>query len=183
MEDFALTVGTNADGSSHYVMLDGRNVVYVVSDESLPWITVDINKVFSSLTILPYIDKVSEVEVTLNGETYLFESEGEDDDLKATVNGQALTLDNYRKMYQYLLSAPAEEINFNKETGPEIASITYRYRDSDKEDVVRFLKVSDRRCVLSLNGDEAFLTRMAYIDRLETNLEKILNDELPIMDY
>ena len=182
-DDFALTVGANADGSSHYVMLDGRDVVYVVSDESIPWITVDINKVFSSLTILPYIDKVSEVEVTLNGETYLFESEGEDDDLAATVNGKALTLDNYRKMYQYLLSAPAEEINFDKETGPEIARITYRYRDSDKEDIVRFLKVSDRRCVLSLNGDEAFLTRMAYIDRLETNLEKILNDELPIMDY
>ncbi len=86
-------------------------------------------------------------------------------------------------MYQYLLSAPAEEINFAQETGPEIARITYRYHENDREDVIRFLKVSDRRCVLSLNGDEAFLTRMAYVDRLETNLEKISNDETPIMDY
>ena len=182
-DDFALTVGTNADGNSHYVMLDGRAVVYVVADDSLPWISVDINKVFSSLTILPYIDDVAEVEVMIDGKTYLFESEGEDDDLTATVDGKALTLDNYRKMYQFLLSAPAEEINFDNETGPEIARITYRYRDGDDEDVISFLQISDRRCVLSLNGDEAFITRMAYVDTLRSNMEKILNDELPQLDY
>lgn len=119
----------------------------------------------------------------IDGKTYLFESEGEDDDLTATVDGKALTLDNYRKMYQLLLSAPAEEINFDNETGPEIARITYRYRDGDDEDVISFLQISDRRCVLSLNGDEAFITRMAYVDTLRSNMEKILNDELPQLDY
>lgn len=182
-DDFALTVGNYADGSSHYVMLEGRNVVYVVSDDSLPWITVDINKVFSSLTVLPYIDNVEEIEVSVDGKTYLFKTEGEDDDLTATVNGNAISTDNYRKIYQYLLSAPAEEINFDKETGPEIARITYRYRDVDQEEVVRFLKVSDRRCVLSVNGEESFLTRTVYLDRLAQNMELILNDEKPVMDY
>ena len=91
---------------------------------------MDINKVFSSLTVLPYIDKIAEVEVTINGKTYLFEEEGEEDDLTATVNGQDITLDNYRKMYQFFLSAPAEELNYTQETGPEIARITYRYRDT-----------------------------------------------------
>lgn len=182
-DDFALTVGSAADGSSHYVMLDGRNVVYVVSDDSIPWISVDINKVFSSLMVLPYIDKIAEVEVTINGKTYLFEEEGEEDDLTATVNGQDITLDNYRKMYQFFLSAPAEELNYTQETGPEIARITYRYRDTDKEDIIRFLKVSDRRCVLSVNGDESFLTRTVYLDRLQSNLDLILQDQTPDLDY
>ena len=164
-------------------MLDGRNVVYVVSDDSIPWISVDINKVFSSLTVLPYIDKIAEVEVTINGKTYLFEEEGEEDDLTATVNGQDITLDNYRKMYQFFLSAPAEELNYTQETGPEIARITYRYRDTDKEDIIRFLKVSDRRCVLSVNGDESFLTRTVYLDRLQSNLDLILQDQTPDLDY
>lgn len=198
-EDFHLTVGNSDGNGSRYVMTDGKDVIFVVTEDDLPWISIDLSKTFSSLIYLPYIDDVSQVDLMLNGETYTFEmelsepeepeegEEPEDPTLGRVIyNNEELNLDNYRKMYQFFLSAPAEEIALDQDLeGCEIiASITYHYHDDpSRTDTIDFYQISDRRVALGLNGDITFTSRMAYITRLQQNLEKLLNGETPDLDY
>ena len=165
-----------------------------MAESSLPWISIDITKMFSSILYLPFIDDVSQVDLMLNGETYSFEmelaepeegEEAEEPSLgRVTYNGQELDLDNYRTMYQFFLLAPAEDLNLDGATGELIASITYHYHDDpDRTDTIEFYQISDRRVALGLNGDISFTSRIAYITRLEQNLEKLLNGEEPDLDY
>ena len=196
-EDFHLDIGASDGSGNRYVMTDGKDVVFVVAESSLPWISIDITKMFSSILYLPFIDDVSQVDLMLNGETYSFEmelaepeepeegEEAEEPSLgRVTYNGQELDLDNYRTMYQFFLLAPAEDLNLDGATGELIASITYHYHDDpDRTDTIEFYQISDRRVALGLNGDISFTSRIAYITRLEENLEKLLNGEEPDLDY
>ena len=196
-EDFHLDIGASDGSGNRYVMTDGKDVVFVVAESSLPWISIDITKMFSSILYLPFIDDVSQVDLMLNGETYSFEmelaepeepeegEEAEEPSLgRVTYNGQELDLDNYRTMYQFFLLAPAEDLNLDGTTGELIASITYHYHDDpDRTDTIEFYQISDRRVALGLNGDISFTSRIAYITRLEQNLEKLLNGEEPDLDY
>ena len=196
-ESFHLDIGASDGNGSRYVMTDGKDVVFLVSESNLPWISIDISKMFSSILYLPFIDDVSQVDLMLNGETYVFEmelaepeepEEGEEPEEpslgRVIYEDQELSLDNYRKMYQFFLLAPAEELNLDGETGDLIASITYHYHDDpDRTDTIEFYQISDRRVALGYNGDISFTSRMAYITRLEQNLEKLLNGEEPDLDY
>ena len=87
-------------------------------------------------------------------------------------------------MYQYLLSAPAEEVNLDGATGTLLASFTYHYHDNpDQTDTIEIFQISERRCSIALNGRNDFTCRMAYYTRLVENMEALLNGEEPVLDY
>ena len=196
-EDFRLVIGNSDDNGNRYVMADGKDVIFVCTESNLPWISIDLNMMLSSLIYLPYIDDVSQVDLMLNGKTYSFimelgepeepedGEEAEEPELeKVYYNGELLNIDNYRLMYQYFLSAPAEEINLDGETGDLVCSITYHYHnDPDHTDTIDIYQISDRRIALGLNGNIDFTARSAYLTRMEQNIEKLLNGEEPSLDY
>jgi hypothetical protein len=196
-EDFHLVVGNSDGNGGRYVMTDGKDVVFVVAEDSLPWISIDLTKMFSSLIFLPYIDDVSQIDLMVDGQTYTFKmelsepeepAEGEEAEEptleRVLYEDQEIDVDNFRKMYQYLISAPAEEINHDAQTGEHIASITYHYHDDPNyTDTVDFYQISERQMALGLNGDIDFTSRIAYITRLRQNIEKLLNGETPDLDY
>ena len=124
------------------------------------------------------------VSVDASGENYLFQSSGDAENIEATLNGSKIDSNNYRAMYEYLISASAREINYGSPKGESLAKITYHYRDAAKEDdIVEFFAVNDRQCILSLNGSDGFLTETRYVDKLIANCQKVLNGETPSLDY
>lgn len=177
----ALTTGGAA---GHYLMADDVPVVYVVADVNNPWMSMEINNLFSSLILLPNINDVEGIDISVGGKSYTVEASGEDNDLKASLNGTELDTSIYRKFYQYLLSAPAEEYNHGSSRGELQASITYHYKDHSKaDDVISFYDAGNRRSILSYNGQETFLCRSTYVDYLARNCEKVLAGETPVLDY
>src|SRR5699024_7101136 len=114
---------------------------------------IDLNQMLSTLIFLPYIDDVSQVDLTIGDETYVFEltlgepevnEDGEEEEPtleSVTCNGEEISLDNFRTMYQYLLSAPAEEVNLDGATGTLLASFTYHYHDNpDQTDTIEIFQ-------------------------------------------
>ncbi len=195
-EEFTVTIGNSDGNGSRYVMVNGKDEIFVVSESSLPWISIQLNQMLSSLIFLPYIDDVSQVDLVIGDETYTFEStlgepevneDGEEEEPtleSVTCNGAQIDLDNYRKMYQYLLSAPAEDINLDGATGTKIASFTYHYFDDpDHTDTIEIFQISERQCSIALNGSNDFTCRIAYYTRLVENIEALLNGETPDLDY
>ncbi len=189
-EEFVWTVGndtTASDGSAaHYLMTEGKDLIYVVTDANLPWISIDINKMYSSLMLLPSINTVSAIDLSVYDETYSFEIDpaaDEDSDLVPHLNGEEIDLENYRDMYQYLLSVPAEGIyKGDADAGTLVASIVYHYTEGGSDSVELF-DLGDRTCILSINGDKQWTTRLAYVQHLESNIDKLQNGEAPVLDY
>ena len=60
------TVGYN-------VMRDGTDIIYNVSESSLPWLTLEADDIMSVFVVLPNIMDVKKVTVTFDGKAYAFE--------------------------------------------------------------------------------------------------------------
>lgn len=98
--------------------------VYQVSTASLPFLELTLFDLQEKMIVLPHIDKVSEVEVTVEDMVYLFELSGEGDELVVGHGGSALTAKNFRQFYQTLIAASYDsEIGANEsaEQAGEIA--------------------------------------------------------------
>lgn len=174
---------TLEDGTqAYYMMADDLPSIYLATVDQLPWLTAKIEDLFSRLRLLPMINDVESIDLYVQGTEYEITCEGESDTLVAYMNGKEVKTANYRKFYQYLLSAPAEELNIDNEPGEKIASITYNYYEGGSENLT-FYDVGNRRCIISLNGDKIFLCRTAYVDTLARNCQKLLNGEVPTTDF
>ena len=188
--EYVWTVGndtTASDGSAaHYLMTEGKDLIYVVTDANLPWISINIDNMYSSLMLLPNINDVSAIDLMIYDQTWSFEIDAaadEDSDIVPHIDGEEVDLENYRDMYQYLLSAPAEGIyDGDEDAGTLVASFTYHYRDGGS-DTVELFDLGDRTCILSINGDKQWTTRIAYVQHLQSNMEKLLNGEAPVLEY
>lgn len=179
---------TASDGSAaHYLYSEDQPVIYLVADSNLPWISIDIEDMYSSLMLLPFIDDVEKIDLMVYDKTYTIEVDAEKDENDKTIltphlDGKEMQVDAYRKMYQYLLAAPAEGINKSEEQGTLVASFTYCYRDGGS-DTIELFDLGNRTCILSINGNRQWTTRISYVQHLETNIEKFENGEIPSLDY
>lgn len=171
-------------GMARFVKKGDSDVVYKITVFNLPWLEAIPDNLFSTFILLPNINDVETVEVLSNNETFTFKSKGEKETLTATLNDEAITTENYRAMYEFLISASAREINRGAEKGELIARITYKYRDDKRDnDVVEFFASDDRKCILSLNGSSGFLTETRYADKIYTNCVSVANGEKPLLEY
>lgn len=103
--DFTLSVSQPDAEGNVFVRSSEKTFVYQLAADSLPWMELDLFTLREKMVILPHIDSVSEVEVVVDDQVYLFTLEGEGDELKATVNGNELDAANFRKFYQTLIAA------------------------------------------------------------------------------
>ena len=180
---------TADDGTAaHYFYSSDQPVIYVVADSNLPWISMDIDNLYSTLTLLPYIDDVERIDLMVYDQTYTFEidppdPDDEDSDIVPHLDGEDVDLDYYRTMYQYVLAAPAEGIyDGDPDAGTLVASFTYHYRDGGS-DTVELYDLGNRTCIRSSNGNYQWTTRISYVTYLQTNIEKLKNGEEPSLDY
>ncbi len=167
----------------YYGMLKGRDIVYVFSPDSLPWLTMKAEDIASSLVLLPYIKLISQVKVNVEGQQYVFDIKynivDEEEVLEASYNGKVLDTQNFQNYYQLLLKAPGEEIYLGDEAdvGEPIASIEYVYKDGRPNEKVEFSPAEDRMMYVTVNGETSFTSRMTYLERLISETSKVINNE------
>lgn len=164
-----------------YLMRSGVPVVYRVDAAGLPWYDMTYQDFVATLQLLPYIDTVSQVTVEASGgQKYVFDFEGEGDELQFKSGGKQLDDKQFRKYYQSLIGMPSEE--YTEAEPPDeseaLLKITFTYRDSSKKpDYIALLPGPTRRVFLSINGESEFYTRASYLDTILKNSEKILAGE------
>lgn len=183
---FTLRVSETDGNGNVRVMKGGSPVIYEMPEASLPWLGLTLFDYMEHMPLLPNIDTVSSVKVTVPGKTYVFTLTGESDELKVSLDGAELgevakedgsVIDgtkNFRQYYQTLISATYEEETDqapSEGAGP-VVKIEYSYR-SGGSDSVSFYTGPTRRAFMSVNGGTYYLTTSAYVDRVIEDTEKI----------
>ena len=165
----------------YYAMIEGVEGIYAIDKASAPWYTFTLDNVMSRRPISPYIYSVDTLEITTDQGSYLFKIEGDADSNTITCNGGEVKADNFRKLYQYLITSIGEELYFEEQEEPFI-TLKFTYRDGYEDtygttqDVLEFYRSDDRKSIIAVNGTVLFKVREVYTDRLLSNLQAVLDD-------
>lgn len=165
------------DIDSHYVMLDGVDIVYKVGLSSLPWLSFDYKKVLSPSIVTPFIDNLKSISIKGEDKNYLMEFSDTGDNLKVKINGTDIDTAKYRTYYQDLLSVPIIELSDEKPGGKPKFTIEFNYKkESHGSDKVEFVYYSERKMGAILNNQTYFVVNREYVDKIAENTEKISNN-------
>jgi len=174
------------------VMRDGTDIIYLVSESNLPWLTLNPEKIMSSFIVLPNIVDVKTVTVTFDGKTHVFDTnkstvkdeDGDENDVFAPIyNGKkSLEEDYFKSFYQVLLSVYQTGINYDDITSKPELTIQYDYLDrSKKSDKLEFYN-NNGAYVMSANGNMAFLTRLSYVNNVKEATAQIIENQKVVVN-
>ncbi|NLJ16947.1 MAG: DUF4340 domain-containing protein [Clostridiales bacterium] len=155
----------------YYGIIDGIDVVYGFSASALPWVDYDLSYIMSRKPLMPYIYSVNSVEFGWNDEEHKIDIIGDSEEASGKLDGEVITIDKVKELYQYLLALPGEEVYSGEAEGEPIAWFRYNHRDGDLgSDLVEiFESPSDRKVIIQINGKPLFKTRQMYGIKLIDN--------------
>lgn len=173
------TVGKEKESGIRYLLWSGSDLLYTVYETSLSFLYEDADSLFFSMALLPQIDTVSEVELMIDGETtrFVLERNEKGEISKITENGKILDEKLFRIFYSFLLEVDVQEIYTEPIQGDAELSITYHYLDGSS-DTLEMIPLDDiRNGVITINKKPSFKGRLAYIEKLKTELSHLRNGE------
>lgn len=154
----------------------GKDVVFSVAVEKLPWATFKPEDVMTTLMTSNYIKDIDEIVITEGENTFLFDlqGEGENSPTAVTLNGEKVDVDNFKKLYQYIITSPTNEVFFEETQLDPYITISLNLKNG-KKDVIQFVTHTDRRSVAFLNGRPQFLIPTTWTDLLVENINSLEN--------
>lgn len=171
----------------YYTYLDGvsgKDVIFKVSAESLPWAGVKPSDFISSLMTYNAATDLKSVVVDDGKEKTEFklkavvnpDAENDDDEQQTmmldsvTLNGKSLNVEAWKGWYQYLLQCPTTEVYF-KDPETECYLTVRINRNDGGKDVLKFFKDTNRRTIVKLNGKTSYRIESSYVTKLVSNMK------------
>ncbi|MCH5192467.1 MAG: DUF4340 domain-containing protein [Oscillospiraceae bacterium] len=182
-----ITVGKEAvdeEGkkAGRFVYVDGIDIIYIFSEENLPWLKAKPMDVVTTMITSNYIYEVEIFDIEAAGKKMHFTFEGNDNKtFKVWLDGKEMDADKFRTLYQFILRAPSDELYF-EDTDTEPA-VTVTIKTGSVQDVIEFIPDKNRKAMIRLNGKMSYKCASAYIDRLIKNLELYENGQDIITDW
>lgn len=158
-----------------YVYVDGKEVIYIFDESSLPWLDVMPLKIVTTMFTSNYVYDVNSIDVS-GGASMSFTVTGSSaDDFAVKLDGKDVDAEKFKTLYQFLLKAPSDELYFEETSAEPTVSISIK---TDRgEDTIDFIPSEGRKSVVRLNGKVTYKCASAYVDRLMSNLELFKNGE------
>ncbi|MGN1101392.1 MAG: DUF4340 domain-containing protein [Huintestinicola sp.] len=184
--EFHLIVGNpynNEDGAQagYYAMAEGIEVIYKFENGTLPWLdTMPLDLTISMITS-NYIFTVNEIDITGSVEAHFTMTGSSNDDYAVKLNGNDVDTDSFKTLYQFILSAPAEQLYLEEPAGE--ADLTIEIKTADGGDVLEFYPAESRRTIIKLNGVPSFTCKTAYLERLKENIKLFENGEAIVENW
>ena len=176
------------NGKSCYCMLEGSNVIYVLSAEKAIWTTVEPVDVASRMFIVSYVWNVTDLSVECGGKLYDFEitqtvEAGEDENLTSanfttTLNGENFDSERYRKFYSFLIKANAESFALGEDIPQGEPMAVLEYTDGYTRETVKceFYEKSSLQALVVIDGESKFNIAKSYVETLIENAENLKSD-------
>lgn len=168
VQNLQLTIVKQAE--DQYLMRRGEeDVIYQVG--SLPFLGIDPGPLMMRWYLSPLILDLDSVSVTLPETTLDFQISGEANaDKQATLNGQPMEIETFRKFYRLLTSASHDGalLDAPAPTGQPLLTVQYTYLDKAKQpDLIQFYAADARKIIVVLNGNMVeYGLREMYVTRL-----------------
>ncbi|MBD5384559.1 MAG: DUF4340 domain-containing protein [Ruminococcaceae bacterium] len=163
----------------YYAVLEGTPGIYSIAKDSAPWYTFKVSTIISRQPLTPYIYTVENVTVTTSDGEFKFDIDGENK--RFFHSGSELDGDEFKKLYQQLISSIGEEMYTEQTDAAPAATVKFRYKSKyfdtygTEEDVVEFIPDGGRKYIINLNGRTIFKVREIYVTRLIENIDALLN--------
>lgn len=173
------TVGAQTEEGMRYLIWSGSDLLYEIAESSLAFLQEDADSLFFAMALLPKIDLVAEVELEVEEQNYRFiiERDAQGEISGVTESGKQLDEKLFRTFYSFLLEVDVQEIRTEPAEGEARLSIVYHYLDGT-EDKLEMIPLDDaRNAGIVINGEPSFSGRLAYIEKLKTELEHLQNGE------
>ena len=167
----------------YYGYVDTIDAIFSFSASQIPWITLKPIDVISTLVFGTYVFDIGKLDVKTTNGNLLFEGSGDKDNYSVTLNGKSCDTEAFKLFYQFLLKAPAEEVSLEEPTGEPTASIILDRQDEYDGETVEFYDTGNRWYTIRHNGKVCFKCRAAYVERLLSNIECVLNGEEVVMTF
>lgn len=176
-------------GKCCYAMIDGGNVIFIVSTENAVWTTVQPVDIISSMFIASYVWDISDLKLSANGKEYSFEISPVDaentpdspkaEDFNTTLNGEKFDSERYRKFYSFIISGNAEDLAIDEEIPDSEPLAELEYTDSydKKKRKFTFYEYSPMTAIIAVDGKSKFFIAKSYVETLIENAEKLNTDE------
>ena len=183
---YKLTIGAKSS-TGYYVMLDGVNVVYDVSAESVSgWVSAGFFGLRSKNVISPTIDDISGITITSGSDVCKVDVARTKDTTKSTQD---------KTYYTYKVTQNnGKEVNYNKAyinffeniagiailedaktvpSGKPALTIEYSYFAKSSKDVVQYIPSGDRRYTAVLNGKAFGNVTQDDLDTINSNVKQL----------
>lgn len=178
------TIGKEKEDGVFYMMTDRNDLLYTISEVKLSFLHVTVDDLFFGLAIVPDINSVQEVEVILEGEKYDFmiDFDNSGNIEKVRFENEDLDEEQFRDFYSLLIAVDVQELSEDSAEGESVLSIIYDYKDG-RSDRIDAYPLGARDMLLALNGNVQFKGRIAFLDKLSTELQHLLSGEAVNTDW
>lgn len=164
---------------SYYGSCNQRGIIYKIKQPV--FYTAELQKFPVRWFFSPLLFDLKELEIDVNGQKYIFEVSGTTiSDLAVALNGESFDLDRFRQLYKLVTSAAHDnEMTDKVQTNDEaLMTITYRYRNVEKDDdVIKLYVAGDRRHYVEANGVTEYTMKESFYTRLVEALNVIWTDD------
>jgi hypothetical protein len=172
-KNLTLKVG-NAYEDGRYVTVDGVNVIWKLSDDNLPWVTAKPLTLSIGLIYQVGIYNISTFDITGSGfDEHITRSGASSEEFAVTLNGESANADQFRLLYQEILSAQPTEIYLDPLSAAPDLSITMKGESIN--DNLSFYSLGDRRYAIAINGKPQFICTQTYFDSLVSNINAFIS--------
>lgn len=183
-----LTGSTPDPNGNVNLMVSGKNIVYSISSEKVPWVQTSYEKLVSEYALNPKMVALSNMTITSGGKDYSFDlssktvtttdDSGSETESTTTVvyyNGNEIQTENFSPVFENAgMIELADSKTENPSGSPEL-KISYTYSEDNTTDTVEFYPSSDGRYLAVLNGRAEGHSRQSDITRLVNSLNELLN--------
>ena len=180
----------NKEGN-RYLTLDGVEAVYeIAGDDVSLWAGVSVFSLQDALSLMPMITDIETMTLEVDGKTYQFRQEREEDTASSTEektvytytvfneDGEERTYENFQRFYMSLITSYLIEDYREMPEGEPYLKCTYTYYESDETNTIEYYQMSDRRfCVVEDGTNVKGLVSNENLERAVEYLELLNNGE------
>lgn len=170
-EDYVLHIGNQADFGTgeavYFGYLDGVDVLYYFTAESLPWLTMDIDTVASTMVVDYSIFKLGTLEV--NGEKFNVTGDSSTE-IKVTRNGKEMDAEIFKQLYRYILGLTQEKIILHMaEVNQEecVSTVILTLRDGTTKKLEFYTTAEGDKLAIAVDGAFTYYCAKDYADELK----------------
>ncbi len=167
------------------LMVAGKNVVYVIAAEKVPWTKTSYEKLCYEYVLLPKMTELTGVEVQANGETYAFklnttESTSTDEQgVETTTVNTSCFLDNreiqigdFTTFYNLITLIQPSDVKADSGSGKQVLSLSYTFSDGSTAKA-EYTDTGADTYAVSLNGESAGHAAKAEVTRAINGIDAV----------
>lgn len=184
--DWTLNIGgefheENDDGeeqtaaSAYYCTVkgvDNKDAIWKIDASALPWVELVPGDVITTLMTYNNIWQVGEIDISGEVDTTYTITQKDEEVTGAEQDGEKLDVEEFKGLYQYLLTCPTSEIWFEEPENEPYLTIDIKRTDGGG-DKLEFCKDTERRVIVKLNGRTSYKIKTSWVNTLLKNIDAL----------